>query len=270
MNVYFENRVDPLMANTAPGFVFPPHLHSQLELLFVQNGEMTVTVRGQTQTLPAGGLAVVFPNQIHSYLDFSSEGVITTIVADLAYAGGYLDTLMQFHPVCPFLMPERLHPNVSYAIGEMVRERASFGVGSKVYGPLLQLILARIMPVLELQQNHSKDHQELTWQIVNYVNEHYRENLSLDRLARGIGLSRYRLSHVFSEKIGQSFSAYLASIRLSYARTMLTETDMPVTVIAEEAGFESQRTFFRTFREQHGMSPLEYRKRSKDGENYFQ
>lgn len=263
MNAYFENRADPLMANTAPGFVFPPHLHSQLELLFVQNGEMTVTVRGQTKTLPAGALAVVFPNQIHSYQDFSSGGIITTIVADLVYAGGYLDTLMQFHPACPFLMPEQLHSNVSWAIGEMVRERVSSGVGSKVFGPLLQLILARIMPLLKLHPNHSKDHQELTWQIVNYVNEHYRENLTLDMLARGIGLSRYRLSHVFSEKIGQSFSSYVASIRLSYAMAMLTETDMPVTVIAEEAGFESQRTFFRVFREQHGMSPLTYRRQAR-------
>lgn len=264
MKAYFENRAEPLMANTSPGFRFPPHLHSQLELLYVQNGEMTVTVREQTGTLPAGGLVVVFPNQIHSYLDFSCGGVITTIVADLAYTGGYLDTLMQFHPVCPFLMPEQLHPNVSYAIGEMVRENASCGAGSKVYGPMLQLILARIMPLLELRQNHSKDHQELTWQIVNYVNEHYREKLTLDMLARGIGLSRYRLSHVFSEKIGQSFSSYVSSIRLAYARTLLTETDMPVTVIAEEAGFESQRTFFRTFREQYGMSPQQYRRQNQN------
>ena len=82
-------------------------------------------------------------------------------------------------------------------------------------------------------------------------------------LARGIGLSRYRLSHVFSEKIGQSFSSYVASILLAYAMARLTETVMPVTVSAEEAVLVIQRTFFRVFREQHGMSPLTYRRQAR-------
>ena len=84
-------------------------------------------------------------------------------------------------------------------------------------------------------------------------------------LAQELWLNRYHLSHLFSEKIGQSFPAYLSRIRLSCACAALAETDRPITEIAEESGFESQRTFFRVFRQQLGVTPLQYRRAARAG-----
>lgn len=68
-------------------------------------------------------------------------------------------------------------------------------------------------------------------------------------------MNKYHLSHVFSEKMGQSFPAYLSRIRISCACSALAETDRSVTQIAEECGFESQRSFFRVFQQQLGTTP---------------
>ena len=124
---------------------------------------------------------------------------------------------------------------------------------------------ARALPALRLERNLTSDRQELTYQISHYVGEHFREPLTLGTLAQELGLNRYHLSHLFSEKIGQSFPAYLARIRFSCACAALAETDRPITEIAEESGFESQRTFFRVFRQQLGVTPLQYRRAARAG-----
>ena len=89
------------------------------------------------------------------------------------------------------------------------------------------------------------------------------EPLTLGELARELGMNKYHLSHVFSEKMGQSFPSYLASIRLSCACSALAETDRSVTQIAEECGFESQRSFFRVFQQHMGTTPLQYRRNAQ-------
>lgn len=259
MKAFLETREEKFLAQKSRGFSFPLHLHPQLELLLVRSGELTIYVRDRAETLTAGSLAVIFPNQIHSYseTDFP-ESHITMVISDLAYTGGYIDKLMNHHPEDPFISVKQLHPNIFYAMEEMAKEYQA-DRNSAVYAPLIQLVIARVLPDLVLKRNRSSDYQELTWKIVHYVNEHFYEPLTLESVAREIGVNKYHLSRVFSEKIGQNFRSYLSGIRLSYACSMLSETNRSVSDIAEESGFESQRTFFRVFQSKYGTTPLKYR-----------
>lgn len=259
MYAFFENRQDGFLAQDTHGLTFPFHLHPHLELFLALSGETTVTVRKRTEILTPGCLAVIFPNQIHSYTAHTPESRATLIVSELSRTGGYADTLLRHHPADPFLRPEALHPNVGFAIGEMAAEQKLNGDGA-VYAPLMQLILARTLPLLSLHRNRSADYEELTYQIAQQVNERFREPLTLETLARELGVSKFHLSHVFSEKFSQNFPAYLSNIRLACACGMLADTARPVTEVAEESGFESQRTFYRVFRERYHMTPLEYRR----------
>lgn len=260
-HAFFENRTERFQAFSSPGLSFPPHLHPQLELFFINKGIAGITVGEHTALLKEGNLAVIFPNQIHCYQDTTEKTSITMLIADLSYAGQYLDTLRRFYPLSPFLTAT--HSNVSYAVEELLREYSKAEPEETVYAPLIQLILARALPELELCQKRSDYHPDLIWLIANYVNEHYQEPITLETLAKGVGVSPGRLSHVFSEKIGQSFPAYLAHIRLSHAQALLQGTSLSVTDIGEEAGFESQRTFFRVFHQHHGITPLEYRRQNQ-------
>lgn len=264
MHAFFENRADRFETHTSRGLSYPLHLHPHLELFFMLSGKTTVTVREKSQILTPGSLAVIFPNQIHSYTAHSAESRATLVICELARTGGYVDLLLRSHPKNPFLKPELLHPNVAFAIGQMTTEQGSGG-NSSVYAPLVQLVLARVLPLLNLSRNKSADYRELTYQIADYVGGHFRDPLTLTELARKLGVSKFHLSHVFSEKFGQSFSSYLTKIRLACACGMLTDTAGSITEIAEESGFESQRTFFRVFRQQYEETPLQYRRRVQGG-----
>ena len=259
MPAYFEKkRNDELAAWLFTSIDSAPHLHPQMELMLVLSGEVMVTVHNQSKVLTPGSIAVCFPNEIHSYTSLVPDTAANLVIWDLSYTGGYMDTLLQNHPINPFLEPDQIHPNIPYAIEEIIKESSS-PVKSSVYTPFIQLILARLLSILTLQRNKSNDYPELTYKISNYMNENYQAPLTLGILAQELGISKYHLSHLFSEKMGQNFSAYLASIRLSRACKLLAESQISVTDIAEKSGFESQITFFRAFKAHFGVTPLKYR-----------
>ena len=119
MHAFVEARREPLSIHLSTGLTFPLHLHPQLELFLVLTGSSSVTVRGQTQVLGPGALALIFPNQVHSYTALEPGTGAVLVVCDLSYTGGYADTLLRSHPEDPFLSGEKLHPNVPYAIQEL-------------------------------------------------------------------------------------------------------------------------------------------------------
>jgi len=83
--------------------------------------------------------------------------------------------------------------------------------------------------------------------------------LRLDRIAEGAGLSPYHLHRLFARVFGETPHRYAVRRRLERAKRLLAETDIPVTAICLESGFQSLGSFSSLFRKQTGNSPMEYR-----------
>ena len=82
----------------------------------------------------------------------------------------------------------------------------------------------------------------------------------MPKMAKALGVGSYVLSRVFSGIFHRNFNQYLNETRFNYACSLLIYTDRPVTEVCMEAGFESQRTFNRVFRQFCHMTPREYRR----------
>ncbi|MDQ8187196.1 helix-turn-helix transcriptional regulator [Pelagicoccus sp. SDUM812002] len=93
----------------------------------------------------------------------------------------------------------------------------------------------------------------------NIIRERHQEPLSLAAVASGVGISRERLSRLFHETLGITFSAYLNHARLETARKLLRQTKKPVTEIAFISGFQSLSQFHRRFKSAESKSPSAYR-----------
>lgn len=116
-------------------------------------------------------------------------------------------------------------------------------------------------------------------QVCQYVNEHKKSsnlvlidnvlqivqtsfpdsNLSLERVADKMDISRVYLSQFFKEQTGVNFSDYLEQQRMKHARELLRTTELTVQEIAEQSGYNSLNTFGRAFKRIHGLSPSSYR-----------
>ena len=95
--------------------------------------------------------------------------------------------------------------------------------------------------------------------VCSYLSQNCTENISLDDAADYAGFSRYHFSRLFKEKIGMTFSDYLASCRVERARQLLATTDLSISEVANASGYQEANSFSRLFKTRTGQSPSEYR-----------
>jgi len=95
-----------------------------------------------------------------------------------------------------------------------------------------------------------------------YVAENFCDpNISLISVARHVGLSSAHFSTVFSQTLGRSFINYLTAMRIEKAKSLLANTNMKLSSIAMEIGYNEPNYFSHVFRKVEGMTPKEYRNR---------
>lgn len=133
---------------------------------------------------------------------------------------------------------------------------------NKAYKRWLEMAARIFAEDLSAPQEHSA--HEIPAKIAvaaRYIQTHHREPLTLADVAAAVGLSRERLSRLFHESLGVSFSQYLNQARLSTARALLAKSELSITEIAYESGYQSLSQFNRRFKESEELSPGAYRKR---------
>ena len=97
-------------------------------------------------------------------------------------------------------------------------------------------------------------------EILDYINNHYMEDMYLDGLSEQFGISPSYLSKLIKDHSGMNFVSYLASLRIEMAKRLLVETKMSITEIYEKCGFNNRTTFIRTFKKTTGLPPSDFRK----------
>lgn len=99
-----------------------------------------------------------------------------------------------------------------------------------------------------------------------YIENHFKENLTLDDLAAAAHVSKYYLAHSFSREYGTSPINYLLSCRIQESLYLLSKTRLPLSQISGMLGFSSPSYFSQSFRRFQGISPMEYRKQCREEE----
>ncbi|MDD3154024.1 MAG: AraC family transcriptional regulator [Victivallaceae bacterium] len=95
--------------------------------------------------------------------------------------------------------------------------------------------------------------------LLAYCSKHFAEEIYLDDLARLSAMSGSTLLRHFTEVVGMTPMEYLKKLRLHYASELLGNTQLTLQEIAERSGFRDMSYFFRAFRKEYAMSPLQYR-----------
>ena len=97
-------------------------------------------------------------------------------------------------------------------------------------------------------------------QIRRYLDEHYKEPLSLETVGHALNISAYHLAHLFKNEMGLPPMQYVMKRRMGEAQTRLMDTAAPVADIAAELGYSNPWNFSSAFRRCVGMNPSEYRR----------
>ena len=95
----------------------------------------------------------------------------------------------------------------------------------------------------------------------NYIDDHYKDELSLEQLADLVGMTPTAFSRYFKQRTSKNISEYIVDIRLGHAARMLIDTADSISVICWRTGFNTLSNFNRLFRKRKGCSPTEFREK---------
>jgi two-component system response regulator YesN len=98
--------------------------------------------------------------------------------------------------------------------------------------------------------------------VVNYVNNHYAQEISLQSISELFNINPNYLSQLFKREIGITFSEYLTKLRISYASELLADTNLSISHISQKAGYNDYFYFTKVFKKITGETPNQYRHRS--------
>lgn len=115
---------------------------------------------------------------------------------------------------------------------------------------------------IELIQEQKQQKEPLIEFIIDYLKEHYREDISLVSVADKLKISSGYLSIYFKEKTGINFSVYLNDVRISKAIELLETTELKIQEVGEAVGYQNVNSFIRMFKKISGKPPSEFRKNS--------
>ncbi|MBP5728256.1 MAG: helix-turn-helix transcriptional regulator [Clostridia bacterium] len=247
---------------------YETHDHSAVEVLLTLEGMVTYTIEDKIYQVRKGEILIVPPDTLHSltmgegssrYLFLFESDAIMTMRDIKAMA-------MYFHK--PFHLRDGSDAHVrirelllrareAYEKREMMWNTMCYSCILRIYATLGQRYLSGIKP--RTGDNMRNMDSEVINAVMTYINNHYREELSLEDVAKFAGFSRYYFSRSFKRQTGYSFKDYLCQKRLQVAMDLLIRTNRSMRDVAIESGFGSVATFNRVFREKKGCTPTQYR-----------
>ena len=132
-------------------------------------------------------------------------------------------------------------------------------VNYEEFGTCIDNLKISIFENKKIEQTEDGGEQTIVG-IVRYMQEHLREEISLNVLAEEFHLSAQYISQLFKNEIGVNFLAYLTNIRMEQAKKLLLSTDDAIAEIAEKSGYGDYRVFTKAFKKAEGVTPSQYRR----------
>ena len=111
----------------------------------------------------------------------------------------------------------------------------------------------------------SKEDKDFINRLVNVIHAQMsKDDINIDHIAAALSLSRKQLRTRVMSITGLTPVSYILQVRLNYARRMIASEDTSLTTIAKRCGFQNLSHFSKAFKQQFGISPLQFRKNSDD------
>ncbi len=248
------------------------HHHDFYELFYLVSGDVTYTIESRLYQVLPGDVLLISPRELHQvhiqaehaayerYVLWIHPQLIQQLSSESADLCQALDSTRPGYDNRLRPQPEdrqKLHTLMEQLHRESQETEFASGLMSR---SLLTQILVTVNRLALREDCHFQDKSrsgETISQVVNFINLHYSEPLSLDMLAERFYISKYHLSHEFQRQTGTSIGRYLQKKRLQIARQLLSQGNKPNKVYSV-CGFGEYTGFYRAFKAEYGISPREF------------
>lgn len=254
MKIKYEQKNEPIWISHQRALGKTPHIHKEIELVFVEKGSAFAHADGFKATIKTGDVFIAFPNQIH-YYEKSDEGKYHVLCLNHRLFYGLKETFFSSAPTTNIVT---FTPEIKRLLNKALHSDPQDSLRISGY---LNVIMSEILPHLEITEGTRRDNGTLR-EVLDWCENHYMDDISLATVAEGTHLSSCYISHLFSNKLGLGFSDYINILRITAACELLTHTDKKISDISGNVGYSTIRSFNRAFSKIMETTPFEYRTKS--------
>ncbi len=248
------------------------HHHDFYEVYYLVGGELAYWVEGRIIRMTPGELLFINPMELHRPMPDPSQPMCERFVLwiNKDFLEGLCTPQVRLTRCFDTNLPNHSHrvrpaggerAVLTARMGELVRECYSkdFGSGISAQGIFLQLLvqLNRLAHGGDGQQE-GEQLSPLVQRAMDYIGENLSGELTLEKIAGELFISKYHLSHAFSREVGISVYRYIMLRRLMMARQQLA-SGAAAGEVARNCGFSDYTSFYRAFKSEYGVSPREFR-----------
>lgn len=243
-------------------YVRKKHWHRSIEIFALFEGELEFYVDEARYSLRPGEFMLVNSNEIHSIFSPKRNQTVVLQIPLTTFEKYYTDEKFIYFSHSSRLQDEE----VMHLLRDMYHtyHEKPCGYELKVQGQFYMLLYILVTKYRETDVNekviqNSRKLDRLS-QITAYMEENYREDISLESLAEIFGYSATYLSRMFRKYAKTNYKACLDDIRLEHAVKDLADTRLPIGEVILRNGFPNSRAFVKVFKKRYGMLPKEYRR----------
>ncbi|WP_146553144.1 helix-turn-helix domain-containing protein [Rummeliibacillus sp. SL167] len=259
------------------------HSHPGVEFLYIHQGEGNVIINNKIQKVIPGTLVISQPYQLHHMIVKSTPQkpyIRTPLIIDPYWAKKYFELFFTLKPFFYTIWKQHLPQYVLYLEKKQQEqiqyyfqsfEERTEGLPIEEKQEEVIILLISILRMLkkiftEYEEsglpNPSRSNKRLVESLIEWIDENYNRQFSLQELADTLHVSPYYASHLFTQETGGTISQYVASRRVYEASVLLSTTSQSVTQIAKNIGFNSSSYFCKIFKKKTGLSPQAYRQKN--------
>ncbi len=248
------------------------HTHDYFEFYLFVEGDVSMSIEEKAYHLKPGDMILIPPGIRHHAFNEKDDLPYQRFVFWLSQ--DYCRRLMQISEDYVYLLKHAIGKNkyifhfdiigfnaIQAKIFQLLEEIHAdrFGKSAKIELCVNDLTLHLNRSVYEMEHPEiRKGTNTLYDNLIQYIEDHLDEDLSLDELSKIFYLNKYHISHIFKENFGISVHQYITKKRLSMCRDAILSNDN-ITKVYQTFGFKDYTSFFRAFKKELGISPKEYR-----------
>lgn len=249
------------------------HNHTQPQLILFLEGECDIYLENVVFHAKENDMILINKNLFHHLISETGCTIISTIIDVNKFIGPNEKEDFFFNLNTMEIKDNPRYSTIRYLVYSLISYNSMENINS-IYTnrAIASSFFAQLVNDFRITTSLSSQNKE-SFNLINtltaYINDHYKENISLNDLAAHFSYSPSYLSRLFKSSFNETFIEYYDKLRVNYSLNDLLLNNKTIEDISSENGYDDVRSYVRAFKNINNLTPREYRSKYKNKSSNF-